>query len=87
MKRQRIPRRNRSSSQTAKRAAEVAATYGTICWLCHQPILGQVSPDHVVPVSQGGSDDIANLRPSHLRCNIRRKDKRAPQPLVTTTRW
>lgn len=80
-------RPKRNSKQTAARAAEVAATYGTTCWLCHKPIIGQVSPDHVIPVAHGGADDISNLRPAHLICNVRRGAKRAPLPLVTTTRW
>lgn len=29
--------------------------------------------DHVIPVSQGGSDDLGNLRPLHWRANTTRQ--------------
>ena len=32
----------------------------------------RVAVDHIVPVSRGGSHDLANLRVTHARCNIRR---------------
>lgn len=49
------------------------ATYGRTCHLCLQP--GATSADHIVPRSHGGSDDLANLRPSHRLCNSRRGDR------------
>ena len=45
------------------------------CWLCGGE--GADSADHVVPWSQGGSHALSNLRPAHLACNNRRKDKPA----------
>ena len=81
------PRKPKNSRQTKQLADQVAERWGQVCWLCHKPIVGQVSPDHVVPVAFGGSDDLDNLRPSHLRCNIRRGTKRPPLPLITTTQW
>lgn len=68
-------------------AALVAQTYGTECWLCHQPIIGRVSPDHVIPVALGGTDDITNLAPSHLECNKRRGMRPPPPTIITSTRW
>lgn len=68
-------------------SALVAMKYGRTCWLCHMPIMGRVSPDHVIPVSLGGNDSIENLRPSHLECNIRRQAKPAPAALLTSQRW
>lgn len=58
----------------------VIETYGTTCWLCHQPIditLPASHPrgltlDHVLPRSRGGSHTIDNLRPAHRRCNLSR---------------
>lgn len=67
--------------------ALVVATYGRTCHLCHQPIRGTVSIDHVIPRSKGGTDDIANCRPAHLKCNVRRGTKPVPTPLVTSTEW
>lgn len=33
------------------------------------------SIDHVIPVSRGGSDDLANLRLTHWRCNHQRGNR------------
>jgi 5-methylcytosine-specific restriction endonuclease McrA len=43
----------------------VFATYGDECWLCGQE--GADTIDHLVMISQGGSDTIENLRPAHGR--------------------
>lgn len=67
--------------------ALVVATYGRTCHLCGMYIRGTVSIDHVIPRSQGGTDDIANCRPAHLKCNVRRGTKPVPTPLVTSTEW
>lgn len=79
----------------AKRRAElrraVVERDGAICWLCGKAIVGIVSLDHVVPVSFGGNDDIENLRPSCLACNVARgnrmRAKRQLVPLNTTRKW
>lgn len=50
------------------------------CHLCGDPITvystgrWRFSWDHVVPRAAGGSDDLWNLQPAHLGCNIRRGD-------------
>lgn len=56
--------------------AQVLAVYGDMCHLCRGG--GADSPDHLRPRSQWGSDDIANLRPSHRVCNRLRGDGPAP---------
>lgn len=58
----------------------VTQTYGSRCHICTLPInlaLAYPHPlslslDHVLPRSRGGSDDVSNLRPVHLRCNLSR---------------
>ncbi|NUL43732.1 HNH endonuclease [Cellulosimicrobium funkei] len=48
------------------------------CHLCDKPIaagLDDLSADHVIPRSQGGTDSLENLRPSHRQCNYARQDK------------
>ena len=67
--------------------ALVVATYGRTCHLCGMYIRGQVSVDHIIPRSKGGTDDIANLRPAHPRCNSRRGNRDIPKPLQTTVSW
>lgn len=62
-------------SRVPKLRAQVIATYGTTCHLCREPITGLVSVDHVITRSNGGSDDLSNLRPAHESCNYSRGDK------------
>ena len=56
---------------------EVIKTYGTICYLCQREIdlsnLWHI--DHVKPFSKYGSDNIENLRPTHVTCNQRKGAK------------
>lgn len=59
---------------------EVFWRYGGACHLCGEQISRDLdwphprsrSVDHLVPVSRGGSNDVDNLRPSHLACNLNR---------------
>ena len=51
----------------ARLTAMTLATKGTRCHLCG--LDGATSADHVVPRSQGGLDDVANLEPAHKLCN------------------
>lgn len=60
----------------ARVAAAVLAEYGDTCCHCGQP--GARSVEHVRPRSWGGTDDLANLRPAHLRCNL----SRGTRPMV-----
>lgn len=50
---------------------EIIKTYGSVCYLCQKEIdlrkLWHI--DHVIPFSKGGSDNIGNLRPTHIKCN------------------
>lgn len=39
------------------------------CAYCHQTIAGQPDPDHVVPLSRGGSNSITNIVPCCRMCN------------------
>lgn len=67
---------------------QVLAVKGNICWLCHQPIVGLPSADHIIPRSRGGSDDIENLAPAHLKCNVKRGNRMVrPMRLKTATDW
>jgi 5-methylcytosine-specific restriction endonuclease McrA len=74
-------------------AALVVDQYGAVCWLCREPInldLPRTHPfglslDHVQPRSQGGTDAVSNLRPAHLRCNLRRGARRPGTVRPATT--
>ena len=61
----------------------ILTTYGTVCHICNKDI-NFSSPrlvgvkgweqglhiDHLIPLSKGGPDTLANVRPSHGLCNI-----------------
>jgi 5-methylcytosine-specific restriction endonuclease McrA len=53
-----------------KRRAATFRHYGRVCWVCGEP--GADSIDHVVPISEGGTHTLDNLRPAHRACNSRR---------------
>lgn len=59
--RERDGRNSRSWKQM--RAAILIAS--DICWMCGRP--GADTVDHLVPLSQGGSNHPSNLRPAHGR--------------------
>jgi hypothetical protein len=50
--------------------------YESVCWLCLKPNASEI--DHVIPVSQGGSDEYVNLRLAHKSCNVRRNRHNHP---------
>lgn len=67
---------------------QVLEHYGTLCHICGTAIdleaprqNGKVGwekglhLDHVMPIALGGSDEIANVRPAHGLCNIRKGKK------------
>lgn len=52
------------------------AVWGGRCWICHNELDNTtLTWDHVKPVSKGGVDILANLRPCCRSCNARKKDK------------
>lgn len=61
-------------------ALYLAERDGWVCGICDLPIdsalrwpeYGSLSIDHIVPLSRGGSHTYANVRISHVICNIRR---------------
>jgi 5-methylcytosine-specific restriction endonuclease McrA len=68
--------------------ATVLETYGAICHLCNLTIdleapkqVGKTGwevgfhIDHVIPISKGGADNLANVRPAHAYCNQRKGRK------------
>lgn len=67
---------------------QILDLYGTDCHLCHEPIDLDASKsvqiegwqrslhlDHVIPLSRGGSDLMANVKPSHAQCNLRKNNR------------
>lgn len=74
---------NRSRTRAIRaRNARVVRDGAGICHLCGHP--GADAADHVVPLAQGGSDTVDNLRPAHhfepcptcgIKCNRVKSDK------------
>jgi 5-methylcytosine-specific restriction endonuclease McrA len=71
--------------------AQVLELYGTNCHICGDSInlslnrkIGSDSwemslhIDHVIPISKGGPDTLANVKPAHGICNSRKRDKYLP---------
>lgn len=52
------------------------ARYGHTCLCCDrvEPDI-KLTPDHVIPVSRGGSNTIDNIQPLCLECNLRKSAK------------
>ncbi|BCJ45029.1 hypothetical protein GCM10010168_83970 [Actinoplanes ianthinogenes] len=61
---------------------KLGAEDGWTCWLCKAPVDPALywphrwagSVDHVVHVSNGGTDERSNLRLAHLTCNVSRQN-------------
>ena len=71
--------------------AQVLELYGTNCHICGDSIDLSLSRkigceswemslhiDHVIPISKGGPDTLANVKPAHGICNSRKRDKYLP---------
>lgn len=54
----------------ADRRALRAATAD--CYLCGEPLADPVEFDHVIPLARGGHHVLANIKPTHKRCNRRK---------------
>jgi hypothetical protein len=78
---QRSLRRRTGEGMTSWLRAEVFKRDGWKCGICEarvDPDLRFPDPmapslDHVIPIAEGGSNEAANLRLTHLRCNCSRK--------------
>lgn len=79
--------RKRNAPSEPYTVQQILGLYGTDCHLCGEPIdlnapRSQRFPgwerglhlDHVIPLSKGGSNLISNVKPSHGKCNIAKKD-------------
>ena len=50
------------------------------CPICHRPLSGEASIDHIVPISAGGRHEVANLQITHLHCNLSKNKYGPGQP-------
>jgi len=63
----------RRSGDHARHRQALYHLYQSMCWLCGKPNAAEI--DHVIPVSQGGSDAMENLRLAHKECNVARNQR------------
>lgn len=71
-------RRRRAQLAITVRRDEVIARDGYVCGICGGGVApDQMSIDHIVPISRGGTDDLDNLQAAHRSCNSRKGAKRA----------
>lgn len=56
--------------------ASVREKSGGVCYLCAEPIdfSGPWHVDHVLARVRGGSDDLSNLKATHVDCNLSKGD-------------
>lgn len=80
---------NGRKNAALRRARELAAAVGEVdygaiierdgmvCHLCRLDIdsLDDLHFDHVVPLARDGEHSMANIKPAHAGCNLRKKDK------------
>lgn len=60
-------------SHTAQEWRDKCAEYGGLCAYCGEP--KKLTRDHVVPISKGGTDHIANIVPACASCNSKKRTK------------
>lgn len=64
----------RKKTNAVKRSAVVNALLerdGDCCFLCRKPLGDDITEEHLVPVSSGGPNHIANKVLAHEACNLR----------------
>lgn len=66
----RFPQRNAYRDPAYKRYRTWVLTYRPPCHLCGRP--GADTVDHLLPLSQGGTNEPGNLRSAHKACNVRK---------------
>lgn len=64
---------NASGNFTKQEWKELCDQYGNKCLACGQQ--AKLSPDHVIPISKGGTNDISNIQPLCLKCNLSKHNR------------
>lgn len=74
--RRRTRKRENGGGHTFTEWTDLKEKYGNKCLCCNQtePYI-KLTEDHILPLSLGGNDDIANIQPLCLSCNCRKKAK------------
>lgn len=73
IKRRRAQAYKAGGKHTAQEWASLKGCFGNRCLGCWRPeAITQLTEDHIVPLSRGGSDDISNIQPLCRSCNSRK---------------
>jgi 5-methylcytosine-specific restriction endonuclease McrA len=80
--------RKRANGWERYTEAQVLALHNAVCHICGNAInlslnrkIGSegwemsLHIDHVIPISKGGPDKLSNVKPSHAKCNLKKRDK------------
>ena len=68
-----------NSKQKRKKKQQLINLYGNYCWWCRQDLpQTNLTFDHLLPQSHGGSDSFENLRLSCFPCNNSRGNSLYP---------
>ncbi|MEH2179465.1 HNH endonuclease [Nostoc sp.] len=68
-----------NSKQKRKKKQQLINLYGNSCWWCRQYLAQtNLTFDHLLPQSRGGSDSFENLRLSCFPCNNSRGNSLYP---------
>lgn len=75
-KRRELAKRLSGRSHTFQQWLTLKNWGGGVCFSCmrREPEI-KLTRDHIVPISRGGTDDIANIQPLCLRCNVTKHTK------------
>ena len=75
-----------SSKQTKAKRKKLISKFGKRCFWCHCKLSeNQLTIDHIIPISKGGSNNLENLLPACFPCNNNRGNKLSPPPRILKT--
>lgn len=69
----RVKKYNNGGSHTLKQFKTLVEALNNVCPCCYEK--KKLTIDHIVPLSQGGSDYISNIQPLCISCNSRKGTK------------
>jgi HNH endonuclease len=68
--------KNAEGTYTTEEWTICKTQHGNVCLRCHRPETERpLSPDHVIPLSKGGTNYISNIQPLCLPCNHFKRNK------------
>lgn len=65
--------RGAGGSHTRKEWLDLCQRHNNTCLCCGER--GELTRDHILPISRGGNNDISNIQPLCLGCNLRKNNK------------